>query len=161
MARPDSGGDHGLMGIVINAVDHTGITVNDLERSVAFWTGVLGFELERRGRITGEFAAEVTGVGGADISTAVVAAPGHRIELLQYHAPEHPAATRTGPEVPGAMHLAFRVDDLDEVLAALDRAGWAPDGSAATMADGPRAGTRFVYLRDPDGTTLEFIQAPH
>jgi len=71
----------------IIATDHTGITVTNLERSVAFWRDVLGFELSHRAHHTGDLASEVTGVPGADISIAVLKAPGHKIELLEYHAP--------------------------------------------------------------------------
>src|SRR5207244_12713739 len=69
----------------ILAADHTGITVSNLERSLAFWRDVLGFELSHRVHQTGELAAEITGVAGAEISLAVLKAPGgHKIELLQY-----------------------------------------------------------------------------
>ena len=69
----------------IIAADHTGITVSNLERSLAFWRDVLGFELSHRAHQTGELAAEITGVPGAEISLAVLKAPGgHKIELLRY-----------------------------------------------------------------------------
>ena len=71
----------------IIAADHTGITVSNLERSLAFWRDVLGFELSHRAHQTGELASEITGVPGAEISLAVLKAPGHKIELLEYHAP--------------------------------------------------------------------------
>ena len=72
-------------GFRIRSADHTGITVADLDRSLAFWQGVLGFQLSHRAHHTGELASEVTGVSGAEISIAVLQAPGHRIELLEYH----------------------------------------------------------------------------
>ena len=69
----------------ILAADHTGITVSNLERSLAFWRDVLGFELSHRVDQKGELAAEITGVPDAEISLAVLKAPGgHKIELLQY-----------------------------------------------------------------------------
>src|SRR5438045_5505857 len=73
----------------ILAADHTGITVSDLERSLSFWRDVLGFELSHRAHQSGTLASEITGVAGAEISLAVVKAPGHKIELLQYHGPPH------------------------------------------------------------------------
>src|SRR2546425_7779402 len=71
----------------IIAADHTGITVSNLERSLEFWQNVLGFELSHRAHQTGDMAAEITGVAGAEILIAVVKAPGHKIELLEYRAP--------------------------------------------------------------------------
>ncbi len=72
----------------IVGADHTGITVSNLERSLAFWRDVLGFELSHRAYQTGEMAKEITGVAGAEIKLAVLKAPGgHKIELLEYLAP--------------------------------------------------------------------------
>ncbi len=59
----------------ILAADHTGITVSNLERSLAFWRDVLGFELSHRAHQTGELADEITGVPGAEILLAVLKAP--------------------------------------------------------------------------------------
>src|SRR6188472_4163826 len=72
----------------ILGADHTGITVSNLERSLAFWRDVLGFELSHTAHQTGEMASEITGVAGAEIKLAVVKTPGgHKIELLEYIAP--------------------------------------------------------------------------
>src|SRR5438477_10753510 len=72
----------------IIAADHTGITVSNLERSLAFWRDVLGFEISHTAHQTGELAKEITGVTGAEIKLAVLRAPGgHKIELLEYSAP--------------------------------------------------------------------------
>jgi len=146
----------------IRAVEHTGITVTDLDRAVDFWVGTLGCTLAREGRLTGEFAADVTGVPGADISMAVVLAPGgHRIELLQYHRPEDRRCLRPRPCDVGSVHLALTVDDLDAVLDSAARAGWEPAGRPRAMEGGPRAGTRFAYMHDAqDGITLELIEPP-
>jgi catechol 2,3-dioxygenase-like lactoylglutathione lyase family enzyme len=61
----------------ILAVDHTGFTVSDLEKSLAFWRDVLGFELSHRPHQTGSLASEITGVPGAEISIAVLKGYGH------------------------------------------------------------------------------------
>lgn len=72
----------------ILAADHTGITVSNLERSLAFWRDVLGFEISHRAQQSGQLASEITGVSGAEILIAVLKAPGgHKIELLEYRAP--------------------------------------------------------------------------
>ncbi len=54
----------------IIATDHTGFTVANIERSLAFWRDILGFELSHRAHHTGDLASEVTGVPGAEISIA-------------------------------------------------------------------------------------------
>src|SRR3954471_21504954 len=113
----------------ILAADHTGLTVSDLERSLAFWRDVLGFELSHRTHQTGDLAAEITGVPGAEISLAVLKAPGHKIELLQYHAPEDRRRGDLRPCDVGAAHVALTVNNLDAVLERITACGWSAAGS--------------------------------
>ena len=143
------------------AADHTGITVTNLERSLAFWRDVLGFELSHRAHQTGELAAEITGVAGAEILIAVLKTPtGHKIELLEYLAPPDRNQVVSRPCDIGSVHVALTVDDLDAVLSAIAPFGWKVAGEPQTLSSGPNAGRRVVYVRDPDGTTIEFMQPP-
>jgi glyoxylase I family protein len=144
----------------IIAADHTGITVADLERSLAFWQGVLGFELSHRPHHTGDLASEVTGVPGAEILIAVLKGYGYKIELLEYIAPADRRRAKLRPCDVGSLHVAFKVDNLDAVLSAIAASGWRAVGKPQTLESGPNAGKRVVYVRDPDGTIIEFMQPP-
>jgi catechol 2,3-dioxygenase-like lactoylglutathione lyase family enzyme len=146
----------------ILAADHTGITVSNLERSLAFWRDVLGFEPSHTAHQTGEMASEITGVAGAEIKLAVVKTPsGHKIELLEYLAPpERKRHVDLRPCDVGSVHVALIVDDLDVVLQRIAAAGWKAAGKPQMLKSGPNAGKRVVYVRDPDGTTIEFMQPP-
>ena len=142
----------------IIAADHTGITVSNLERSLAFWRDVLGFELSHRAHQTGELAEEITGVPGAEISLAVLKAPGHKIELLEYLTPRDRKRIDVRPCDVGSVHVAFTVENLDEILNTIAAAGWRTAGKPQTLRSGPNAGKQVIYVRDPDGTTIEFMQ---
>lgn len=144
----------------ILAADHTGITVSNLERALAFWRDVLGFELSHTAHQTGEMAREITGVAGAEIKLAVVKAPGgHKIELLEYLAPaERKRGVDLRPCDVGSVHVALIIDDLDAVLNVINASGWKAAGEPQTLQSGPNAGKQVVYVRDPDGTTIEFMQ---
>jgi len=144
----------------IIATDHTGFTVANIDRSLAFWQDVLGFELSHRAHHTGDLASEVTGVPGAEISIAVLKAPGHRIELLEYHAPSDRKRADLRPCDIGSVHVALTVDSLDAVLSTIAASGWKAAGKPQTLKSGPNAGKRIVYVRDPDGTTIELMQPP-
>ena len=145
----------------IISADHTGITVSNLEQSLAFWENVLGFELSHRAHQTAELASEITGVAGAEISIAVVKAPGgHKVELLEYLAPPDRKHVDLRPCDVGSVHVAFTVDNLDAVLNAIAASGWKAAGKPQTLTTGPNAGKRVVYVRDPDGTTIELMQQP-
>ena len=144
----------------IIATDHTGITVPNLERSLSFWQDVLGFELSHRAHHTGDLASEVTGVPGAEILLAVLKGYGHKIELLEYLAPSDRKHVDLRPCDVGSVHVALTVDNLDPVLSAIAASGWKATGKPQTLKTGPNAGKRVIYVRDPDGTTIEFMQPP-
>jgi catechol 2,3-dioxygenase-like lactoylglutathione lyase family enzyme len=149
--------DHALVSKVI-AVDHTGFTVSNLELSLAFWRDVLGFELSHRAHQKGDLAEQITGVAGAEILIAVVKAPGHKIELLEYRAPADRKKIDARPCDVGSVHVALTVGDLDAVLERIAAFGWKAAGKPQTLTVGPNAGKRVIYVRDPDGTTIEFMQ---
>jgi catechol 2,3-dioxygenase-like lactoylglutathione lyase family enzyme len=145
----------------IISADHTGITVSNLERSLAFWRDVIGFELSHTAHQTGELAKEITGVAGAELKLAVVKTPGgHKIELLEYLAPADRKKVNLRPCDVGSLHVALLVNDLDAVLERIAASGWKAAGKPQTLKAGPNAGKRLVYVRDPDGTTIELMQQP-
>ena len=145
----------------ILTADHTGITVTNLERSLAFWRDVLGFEFSHRAHQKGERASEITGVPAAELLLAVLKTPsGHKIELLEYLAPSDRKHMIPRPCDVGSVHVALTVDNLDAALQKVAEFGWATAGKPQTLTTGPNAGKRVVYVRDPDGTTIEFMQMP-
>ena len=146
----------------IIAADHTGITVSNLERALEFWQNVLGFELSHRAHQTGDLAREITGVAGAEIKLAVVKAPdGHKIELLEYLAPpDRKRHVDLRPCDVGSVHVAFMVDNLDAVMQRIAASGWKAAGQPQALTTGPNTGKRVIYVRDPDGTTIELMQPP-
>ncbi|MGO0463564.1 VOC family protein, partial [Escherichia coli] len=74
---------------LVTRADHTGFTVSSLDTSLHFWVGILGFRLVTKNHYpTSEFLENVVGVPGAELTLAMVEAPGgHLIELLEYSAP--------------------------------------------------------------------------
>ncbi|MDP6953029.1 MAG: VOC family protein [Alphaproteobacteria bacterium] len=144
----------------ILATNHTSFTVSDLDRSVAFFTEALGFELIHRGGRDPKMIEKVVGVPGADIETAYIQGPGHRLELIQYKGPADRKRIESRPCDTGFAHLAYDVDDIDAALAAAARFGFKPLNAPLDLHHGPNAGGRVVYTRDADGVTVEYIQPP-
>src|SRR6266550_1071052 len=143
----------------IVGADHTGITVSNLERSLTFWRDVLGFEFSHTAHQKGELAQEITGIKGAEIKLAVLRAPGgHKIELLEYLAPADRKRADIRPCDVGSVHVALLVHDLDAVLERIAASDWKAAGKPQMLQSGPNAGKRVVYVRDPDGTTIELMQ---
>jgi catechol 2,3-dioxygenase-like lactoylglutathione lyase family enzyme len=145
----------------IRALYHTGFVVSDLERSVAFYTGVLGMRLERPPtELSGEWISNVVGYPGTRLRSAFVGiGDGHSIELIQYLSPAGP---RT-PHPPdrnrvGAAHAGMVVDDAGAWYERLRSAGVEVLGPPA-LRDVEYPWARYAfYFRDPDGNWLEFAE---
>jgi catechol 2,3-dioxygenase-like lactoylglutathione lyase family enzyme len=135
----------------IIATDHTGITVTNLERSLAFWRDVLGFELSHRPHQTGKLASEITGVPGAEISIAVLKGYGHKIELLEYLAPADHKHVNVRPCDVGSAHVAFTVDNLDAVLGAVAASDWKTAGKPQTSNRARTLGSASFMFAIPTG----------
>ena len=146
----------------IIAADHTGITVSNLERSLAFWRDVLGFEYSHSAHQTGEQVEQITGVKASELKLAVLKTPtGHKIELLEYLAPDdRKERNDLRPCDLGHVHIALVVDDLEAILQKMAASEWKAAGNPQMLTVGPNAGKRVVYVRDPDGTTIELMQMP-
>jgi catechol 2,3-dioxygenase-like lactoylglutathione lyase family enzyme len=142
-------------------VDHTGITVSSLADALHFWVNVLGF----RHLYTWEFEnslfiEDLVGVKGADLALAMVEGYGQRVELLEYRAPIGRKVIKPRSCDVGSVHIGLYVDDMEGVLARVRGAGWTSLSEPVTVRDGERTGLRLVYVRSPDGVTLEFLQLP-
>lgn len=145
----------------IIAVDHTGFAVSSLDEAVWFWTGALGFTLERQAEMGGDFLHQVTGVDDPTVKTAIVRAPdGYPVELLQYSKSRQNGVVPPGAGAVGAAHLALAVTDIHAAVARVEAAGWKAKGRPQPIAGGPRKGTLTAYVSGPDQITIEFMQPP-
>jgi catechol 2,3-dioxygenase-like lactoylglutathione lyase family enzyme len=132
---------------------HMGLTVSELDRSVAFYTK-LGYQLTDR--ITEE-GAEVelgTGVPGANLEVAMLEGPNDsRLELIRYLRPADVPAGMPNNRI-GAAHLCVEVEDVDLAYDELRAEGVEFLSEPITH----ESGIRWVYCRDPDGVTAELLQ---
>jgi len=118
--------------------DHCGIRAADLERSLRFYTDVLGLEL-----------LEVVTV--LDQPFYFVGNDTVRIEIEQANPAQIAAAT--GPQA-GLYHLAFEVDDLEGAAARLRDAG----AQFLLPPSQFREDRKIAFILDPDGVAVQLIQ---
>lgn len=142
---------------MITGFNHTSFTVRDVERTVAFWRDVLGFEAASVSVREGAFLERVTGIPGARLKIAHMYGHGHHMEFIQYLHPKS-APLETAPDRPGCAHIALEVQDIHRVYEALTAAGAKSQGDIAEVTSGPAKGSKAVYIRDPEGTIIELIE---
>lgn len=126
----------------MNRILHTMIRVGDLERSLEFYTKVLGMKLLRRadysgGRFTNAF------VGYDDESRAAV------LELT-YNWDTHSYDLGTGYG-----HVAIQVEDARQACEAVRKLGGKVTREAGPMKHGT---TVIAFVDDPDGYKIEFVE---
>ena len=119
---------------------HACYRVNDLERSVDFYTNGLGLEEISRKPIRDEAINVFLGAPG----------DGARLELTYNFGRNEPYEIGTGYG-----HVAFTVSDLDGTLAELAKRGISPERPPYQVSAG---GSRLCFVRDPDGYRIELIE---
>ena len=142
----------------ILSFNHTAFTVSDLDRIIPFFRDLLGFELTSRASRDGRLIGRMTAIDGVEVEIAYVQGPGHRIELIQYKAPEGREVVVPRLCDAGAAHVALDVSGIEALVAASAAYGFAPVGDIIEIDAGPNKGSRVVYLRGPDGITVEYLQ---
>ena len=121
---------------------HTMLRVGDLERSLAFYTDVLGMKLLRRNDFpTGKFTLAFVGYGEE--------ADGAVLELTHNWGVErYDLGTGYG-------HVAIAVDDAHATCAEIKRRGGTVTREAGPMQHGT---TVIAFVADPDGYKIELIE---
>ena len=123
---------------------HTMIRVGDLEKSVAFYTDVLGMQLLRRkDYASGRFTLAFLGYGNEKEHTV--------LELTHNWDTEHYDLGN------GYGHIALGVQDIQATCA-----GIADRGGRLVREPGPmkHGSTVIAFLEDPDGYKVELIELP-
>jgi catechol 2,3-dioxygenase-like lactoylglutathione lyase family enzyme len=146
--------------VTVNRVDHLGLTVSDMERSLAFWRDLLGCTERGRGVIEWEHLDRLVAIDGTRIEWVELTLPGGgTIELQQYHRPAGTPMPDGGENDPGRSHLALEVSDLDALLGRLNDAGIRTRTAAPVLLEqGAYRGWRAAYALDPDGYGLELME---
>lgn len=125
----------------IKAIHHVAILTDDYERSKAFYTGVLGFEvLEETYRAERQsYKLDLT-INGQ-----------YQIELFSF--PEFKERA-SFPEQKGLRHLAFAVDNIEESVAELVDKGVDVQGIRVDEL----TNKKFCFFYDPNGQPLELYE---
>ena len=124
--------------MAVHRLNHAVLYVRDVERTVAFYKEVFGFE-------------QVAGFPGAAFLKAPASTNDHDLGLFQVGADAAPSTAGRGAV--GLYHLAWEVESLDDLEEHLGRLAEA--GALAGMSD--HGTTKSLYGRDPDGLEFEVV----
>ena len=128
-------------GISLNAVNHVGIRVRDLDRSVEFYRH-LGFQ-----KIWYSPHHKVAGLRTAT---------GIELNLIVNSDDDNAGRNvlmDVEPKYPGYTHVSFHVSSIEDVVRSLERSGIA-------ISEGPidLGGEVAVFVRDPDRNVIELAE---
>jgi catechol 2,3-dioxygenase-like lactoylglutathione lyase family enzyme len=136
---------------------HLGICVSDLERSLRFYCGALGFAEVAAHEVGPEFGGLME-LDELQLSSRMIHNNGATVELLGYGSPAVEGEPGRRPmNRLGLTHLSFRVDDLEAVAARIEEFGGQVVATTRTTLDLGGTALDFVYCTDPDGVRIELM----
>jgi catechol 2,3-dioxygenase-like lactoylglutathione lyase family enzyme len=136
---------------------HVGITVRDLEASLAWYERVFGLTPEFIAEGSGPELSTAVGVPDASLRFAFLRFGSCVVELLCYDNDREDTYNRSNADV-GSAHVCIHVPDLTASYDDLRGKGIEFLAPPLHIDAGPLEGCSFVYFKDPNGVTLELFQ---
>lgn len=126
---------------MLNKVHHIAIICSDYEKSKRFYVEVLGLEIIQ------EIYREERASHKLDLALN----GDYIIELFSF---SNPPSRPSRPEATGLRHLAFEVDDLDRIVAHLQK----NQIEMEAIRTDEFTNKRFLFIADPDQLPIEFYE---
>lgn len=139
-------------------MNHVGISVSNIERSIDFYRDMLGMQqLSDVFPFSGPDFEDIMALDGAQGRMCVLSSGDLQVELFEFSAP---ASTAKDPNYSvgdrGISHFGIEVADIDSLYRRLQEAGVRIHSPIKTFF----SGTRAIYARDPDGNVFELVESP-
>jgi catechol 2,3-dioxygenase-like lactoylglutathione lyase family enzyme len=134
---------------------HLVVGVTDMDRALAFYRDVIGMEVVFETLISGEpFDAVLHAARKQEGRVVGGLLGGLMVELLSLGG-KPPAEKPARRGITGIQNVSLSVTDLDETHRRITAAGYTPDQVPFEIG-----GVRIFFVKDPDGTPVEFIELP-
>lgn len=137
---------------MLKEMHHTGLSVTDMEKSLDLYCNVLGMELEWDLTVKDvpDFGT-IIDVPDVHERIAMLKLNNCRIELFQFIEPKGKMIERRQCDI-GYMHVAFVVDELDDICRKLDEKG------IQFYSEAKDLGTyKVIFFKGYDGETIELM----
>ncbi|GAA4750311.1 VOC family protein [Nocardioides endophyticus] len=146
---------------MLTSLNHIGFSVADLDRSIEFYTELLGYPPYFKEVYDVEYVGRIVGYPGAVQYAAFFKLPGDQglfLELIQYLKPE-PRVVDMESYNAGIAHLCLAVDDLDAEFERITAIGGRFRSESVVQSDyGIYVGARSAYFRDPDDISIQLVE---
>jgi catechol 2,3-dioxygenase-like lactoylglutathione lyase family enzyme len=141
---------------MITGISHVGISVANLERSIAFYRDLLGMRVIQQVPMRGANYDAIMGLKGTEGRIAVLRTGNLEIELLEFRRPaSRPVESGRHVSDQGISHFAIHVEDIAGLHARLQAAGVSFHSALVHFAN---CATTAVYFCDPDGNYIEMLE---
>jgi catechol 2,3-dioxygenase-like lactoylglutathione lyase family enzyme len=149
---------------LLQAVGAVAMTVGNMDRSIAFYSDVLGFEKVSDVEVLGEAYERLQGIFGLRLRVVRLRLGEETLELQEYLTPRgRPIPVDSRSHDRWFQHIAIIVSDMDRAYARLrqhrvEHASPAPQRLPDWNVNA--GGIRAFYFKDPDGHPLEVLWFP-
>ena len=149
---------------LIDSVERVGMTVSNMERSVAFFSKVLTFETVSDEEVAGSEYEKLQGVFDLRMRIVRMRLGGEEIELTEYLTPRgRPIPVDSRSNDRWFQHVAIIVSDMDNAYARLREHNVehaSPEPQRLPDWNVAAGGIKAFYFKDPDGHPLEILEFP-
>ncbi|MHB8389685.1 MAG: VOC family protein [Acidobacteriaceae bacterium] len=148
---------------MFRALHHFNLIVSDMEKTKAFYHGVLGLEIALETEIDDPEFSRGVGLPGTKVLATFFKLPGSNglIETFQYlRPPGAPVPQNAKANDGGWQHLCFQVDDIGRTVQTLKGKGIQFLSTPVTISPQHPSlgGVSFCYFHGPDREVLEILQ---
>jgi catechol 2,3-dioxygenase-like lactoylglutathione lyase family enzyme len=141
---------------MIKSFNHFSFTVSNIDKSIDYYSSIVGMAVVSLADRPAEFAKSVTGI---ESPLRIAYLQGHDVmlELIEYKNLDK-AQKNPSPGMVGSAHICLNVDDIFGMVTSLKKRGIKLLGEPVTIPAGKNKGGFVVYALDPDNIVTEFIQ---
>ena len=140
---------------MVKDIRHTGIVVDDLNKSLWFYKEKIGFEVFKCMDESGNFAGKILGIEGVAVRTVkMILRNNQMIELLDFYTHKKDILCHYINDI-GPTHLAFTVDNLDEMYNDFLDEGIEFISAPEISNDGS---AKVAFCKAPEGTYIELVE---
>jgi catechol 2,3-dioxygenase-like lactoylglutathione lyase family enzyme len=143
----------------IQRIDHIGVVVDDLAEAKSFFLD-FGFTVQGEAEEQSELLDKVVGLKGAKSHIVFLQAPNNQLtlELTKFlHPADEPTPKETFMYSRGIKHIAFVVENIEDMVAMIKQKGWEVFVDVYTYENI----YKLCYFRGPEGIIIELAEQLH